>query len=115
MNKSMILAAAVAAGVMMGCTTDKACCAKKGCAKMTNQEFYDGGTFDFAYCVRNKLNNAFLIGRRLRGVSSKFVCSNIIYRIEVWRDDLTVHVLCIHIVDAGNSEDDLDLRGLALI
>ena len=39
---------ATTAGVLTGCATDGAasCTCKKGCGKMTNKDFYVGGTFD---------------------------------------------------------------------
>ena len=49
MTKKTILgatAAVVVAAMMAGCRSGSACCDKKGCDNMTNQEFYDGGTFD---------------------------------------------------------------------
>lgn len=47
MNKTVLGAtAAVAVAVFTaGCQCGSTCC-DKGCAKMTNKEFYDGGTFD---------------------------------------------------------------------
>ena len=47
--KKLIFGAAAAVAVatlVAGCRSGSACCDKKGCAKMTNQEFYEGGTFD---------------------------------------------------------------------
>ena len=47
--KKMILGATAAvavAAITAGCRSGSSCCDKKGCTKMTNEEFYDGGTFD---------------------------------------------------------------------
>ena len=48
MNKMVFCAAAAVAvaAITAGCRSGSPCCDKKGCTKMTNEEFYDGGTFD---------------------------------------------------------------------
>ena len=48
MNKMVFCAAAAVAvaAITAGCRSGSSCCDKKGCTKMTNEEFYDGGTFD---------------------------------------------------------------------
>ena len=48
MNKMVFCAAAAVAvaAITAGCRSGSSCCDKKGCTKMTNEEFYDGGSFD---------------------------------------------------------------------